>query len=98
MSSVELSCSLARVVCNRGYKLVGRRCRAQVPEYKWSVPLVGRRCRAQVPEYKCSVPCNSCPPLPFIGARGRGKKGKKEELQCLVAGMSSRASLLVRAH
>jgi hypothetical protein len=31
MSSVELPCSRARVVCSRGYKLVGRGCRAQVP-------------------------------------------------------------------
>jgi hypothetical protein len=31
MSSVELSCSRARVVCSRGYKLVGRGCQTQVP-------------------------------------------------------------------
>jgi hypothetical protein len=37
MSIVELSCSRARVVCSRGYKLVGRGCRAQVPEYECSV-------------------------------------------------------------
>jgi hypothetical protein len=31
MSSVELPCSCARDVCSRGYKLVERGCRAQVP-------------------------------------------------------------------
>jgi hypothetical protein len=30
-SSIELSCSRARVVCSRGYKLVRRGSRAQVP-------------------------------------------------------------------
>jgi hypothetical protein len=30
-SRVELSCSRARSACSRGYKLVGRGCRAQVP-------------------------------------------------------------------
>jgi hypothetical protein len=36
-SSVELLCSRARVVCSRGYKLVRRGCRAQVPWYECSV-------------------------------------------------------------
>jgi hypothetical protein len=31
MSSVELPCSRARGVCSRGYKLVGRGSRTQVP-------------------------------------------------------------------
>jgi hypothetical protein len=32
MSSLELSCFRARGVCSRGYKLVGRGCRTQVPQ------------------------------------------------------------------
>jgi hypothetical protein len=61
MSSFELSCSRARVVCSRGYKLVGRGYRAQVP----GVCVFGSSALVTVA------------PLSFIDARGKGKKGSK---------------------
>jgi hypothetical protein len=76
MSSVELSCSCARVVCSRGYKLVGRGCQTQVPQNGCSV-------------HRLFNPCNDCPPLPFI-AQGDGYKGKENKgynvwsLKCLL--------------
>jgi hypothetical protein len=62
MSSVERLCSYARNVCSWGYKLVKRGYRAQVPVAS-SVRFVS--------------PCDGCPPLPFIDARVRDKKGKQ---------------------
>jgi hypothetical protein len=43
-------------------------------------------------------PCGGCPPLPFIDARGKEKKGNKVNVIVLVAGMSSRVPLSVRVH
>jgi hypothetical protein len=40
--------------------------------------------------------CDGCPPLPFIDARGNGKKGNKVRVTVLVDGTSSRASLSSR--
>jgi hypothetical protein len=51
---------LCREVCSRGYKLVERGCQALVP-LVLSVQLVS--------------PCDGCPPLPFIDARVKGKRG-----------------------
>jgi hypothetical protein len=43
-------------------------------------------------------PCDGCPPLHFIDARGKGKKGNKRRATVSAAGMSSRASLSIRTH
>jgi hypothetical protein len=61
-SSVELSCSRARVFCSRGYKLVGRECWTQVP---WNgVRSVGGLTLVTVAL------------LPLLWTKGEGHKGK----------------------
>jgi hypothetical protein len=42
--------------------------------------------------------CDGCPPLPFIDARGKGKKGNKRNVTVLAAGTFPQAPLSVRAH
>jgi hypothetical protein len=67
MSSVELPCSRARVVCSR--------------VTNWSGEGIEPKSLSTSVWFRSL--CDGCPPLPFIDARGRGQKGNKRRVTML---------------